>query len=170
MEALQMTTSKFFPYPLAGRFEDHGRRLVLTRRFVYKDDDLGIKIVVPKDFETDFNSSPRGTWNTFPPWEFPEAGVVHDYIYRHPSGAYGRNKEPKNLSRGECDNLHRRVMHLLGAPWWKRQAMWAALRAGGWKPWKAYRAAELSPPPPVPAVESALPTPPKVIPLPDEVK
>lgn len=122
-----MTAVDHFPLPLAGEFTDNGRRLTLTRPFVFIDGET--RIDVPTGFVTDFNSSPRGTWNIFPPWEYPEAAVVHDYGYRHP----GRR------SRAWWDGLHSRALQIAGCPRWKRWAARSALWAGGWKPWNRYR-------------------------------
>lgn len=94
-------------------------------------------MVVPTGFETDFNSVPRGLWNILPPWEYPEAGVVHDYLYKFPEVFTGDST--RTLNRGECDDIHRRILDLTGASFFKRQAMWAGIRAGGWKPWGRYR-------------------------------
>ena len=124
-----MAPTKHFPIPLSGQFEDNGRRLILTSPLIYIDPDKNLYIEVPAGFETDFNSTPRGLWNVFPPWSYPEAGVVHDWLY----------KTPGSFSRAQCDDIHRRILDLLGCPWIKRQAAWLALRAGGWKPWSNYR-------------------------------
>jgi hypothetical protein len=127
----QLVQRAHFPEPLEGEFLGNGRMLRLTEDFTFITKD-GETIEVPKGFITDFNSVPRGLWNVFPPWEYPEAGVVHDWLYRHPAGK----------SRGEVDSLHRQILDLLGAPWWKRQAAWSALRVGGRFSWSRYREQE----------------------------
>jgi hypothetical protein len=123
-------SSRYFPLPLRMEIHDNGRLATLTAPFVFIEwaDQLDpiIKIEVPAGFETDFNSVPRGLWNFFPPWEYPEAGVVHDYLYRLP-GPH---------SRSEADRVHRRILEILGCPWWKRWGAWTALRSFGWVPWK----------------------------------
>jgi hypothetical protein len=68
-------------------------------------------------------------WNVFPPWEYPEAGVVHDYLYRVAG----------DHSRGFADGVHRRILELLGCPAWKRRAAWTAIRAFGWYGWRQSR-------------------------------
>lgn len=108
----------------------NGRSLTLTAPFQYRDTEQDI--TVPIGFVTDFNSVPRGLWNFFPPWEYPEAGVVHDYLYRNPG--------PR--SRGDCDGIHRRIMEAEGASTWLRVSAYLGLRAGGWLPWGKYRQAE----------------------------
>ena len=119
-----------FPKPLKLEIHEAGRLATLTEPFTFVDWDEAFEPVtlveVPAGFETDFNSVPRGLWNFFPPWEYPEAGVVHDYLYRHPSVH----------SRAAADRCHRRILELLGCPWWKRWPAWIALRLFGWGPWK----------------------------------
>lgn len=112
-----------FPLPLQIRLTRNGRHGILLAPFAFVDE--GVEIVVPAGFTTDFNSIPRGLWNVFPPWEYPEAGVVHDWLYRTPG----------EHSRAFSDGVHKRILELLGAPWWKRWAAWAALRAAGWRAW-----------------------------------
>lgn len=116
---------------VSGTFEHAGRRLILTRPFLYVDDG-GVSIEAPAGFETDFNSVPRGLWNFFPPWEYPAAGVIHDWLYRHPG----------LRSRADCDAVHRRLMEIEGASAFLRRCAWLGLRAGGWKPWNQYRSDE----------------------------
>lgn len=86
-------------------------------------------IEVPVGFQTDFNSVPIGFWNIFPPWQYPAAGVVHDWLYHNPQGR----------SRGDCDRVHRRLLEILGCPWWKRKAAYLALRVGGSPAWRKHR-------------------------------
>lgn len=115
---------------VTGQFSQNGRRLTLTAPFQFRDG--GTVIDVPAGFVTDFNSVPRGGWNVFAPWEYPEAGVTHDWLYQHPGGR----------PRGDCDAVHRRVMEIEGASRAKRWGAWAFIRAFGWKPWNRYRKAE----------------------------
>lgn len=115
---------------VTGRFTDNGRSLTLTMPFLFIDGDL--RVEVPAGFVTDFNSVPRGLWNFFPPWEYPEAGVVHDALYR----------EPGLMTRGQVDDIHNRIMEIEGASWWLRRGARLGLRLGGWKPWGKYRTAE----------------------------
>lgn len=121
-----------FPLPL--RFEmldlSHGRRCELLEPFVFVD---GITtIAVDKGFTTDFNSVPRFLWRWFPPWDYPAAGVVHDFLYRYPRG----------LTRQQCDEKHRRILEVFGARPSFRGAVYLGLRAGGWVPWDNYRLSE----------------------------
>lgn len=120
-----------FPLPLDLRYLG-GRRWKLIAPFAYVERD--IRLDIPEDFVTDFNSIPRGLWNILPPTEYGEAGVIHDWVYQFPAGR----------SRSQCDDLHGRVLKLLGAPRWKRRAIRFGLRIGGWHAWRRHRLAEVS--------------------------
>lgn len=118
-----------FPLPLDGRILRNGRRIVLLAPFRFVDGKTDITI--PSGFDSDWNSVPRGLWNVFPPWEYPEAGVVHDFLYQF-----------NGVTRGEADAIHGRILAVLGCPRLKRWASHAALRSFGWAAWKRYREAE----------------------------
>lgn len=124
---------------VTGMFKNNGRQITLTVPFVYVDD--GIVVRVPVGFCSDFNSVPRGLWNVFPPWEYPNAGIVHDWLYRYPGGR----------PRRAVDAIHRRILAIDGASRWFRVAAWLGIRAGGWKPWGEYRKAEAGVPPEIAA-------------------
>lgn len=118
-----------FPFPLTGTFTDNGRRFALAAPFVFVDGE--VKVEVPAGFVTDFNSVPRGLWNFFPPWEYPEAGVIHDFLYRF-----------NGMSRACADVIHLRILELKGASWWKRYTAYAGIRVGGGAAWDRYRQEE----------------------------
>jgi hypothetical protein len=135
-------TPPFLPADIEGKLEDHGRHIRLTADFVFEDN--GQRVMVPKDFGSDFNSVPRGLWNLFPPWEYPEAGIVHDWLYQKPQSYYIRLDQTWSpasvpMTRKEVDNIHRRILQLTGAGWMHRQLMWLGIRSGGWLPWKKLR-------------------------------
>jgi hypothetical protein len=115
-------------------FTANGRRIVLTHDFAYVDvvDGRTINVLIPAEFDSDFNSTPRALWTWFPPWECPEAGLTHDYLYQHPG----------TLTRADVDRIHRRIMELKGERKAKRVAAWLGIRAGGWSPWGEYRRRE----------------------------
>lgn len=118
---------RHFPNPLEGRFEDNRRKFTISTDFIFQDGD--VRIVVPAGFTTDWNSVPELLWAYFSPWDYPEAGLVHDWLYRSPNGR----------SRAQCDDVHRRILHLLGCRWSKRQVIWLGIRAGGGFQWSKYR-------------------------------
>ncbi len=81
---------------------------------------------VPVGFTTDFASVPRLLWAIIPPTgKYTKAAVMHDWFYRE-----------KFLSRKDADGLFRRMMKESGVPWWRRQAMYRAVRMFGWIPWR----------------------------------
>lgn len=76
---------------------------------------------IPRGFETDFASVPRGLWNVFPPdGEYTQAAVVHDFLYTY-----------KVLPRKRCDEIFLEAMTVLNVPRWKRQMMFWAVRIFG---------------------------------------
>lgn len=119
-----------FPLPIDGKWLGP-RRFKLDTKFIYEDVD--IRVVVPAGFITDFNSSPRIIWSYFAPTDCLEAGLVHDWLYANPNG----------LTRQQCDDIHRRILHLCGFRLTKRNAIYTGLRVGGWVPWNKYRAQDI---------------------------
>ncbi|WP_291981945.1 DUF1353 domain-containing protein [Luteitalea sp.] len=125
-------TPPHFPLgPLAGEFYDRGRKLVLLRSFMFDDGEF--PVVVPKHATSDFNSVPRVLWSVFPPWHYPEAGVVHDFLYRNGGRSPGGDVI---YTRAEADEIHRRILQVTGAPWLLRQLAHRALRLFGGGAWK----------------------------------
>lgn len=57
------------------------------------------------------------------------AAVLHDYLCTI-----------QDRSRAEVDALFLEAMESLGVSWWKRNAMYAGVRAGGWVAWDRYAA------------------------------
>lgn len=140
-----MTVTANFPLPLRGEWLTP-RKFKLLETFKYVDPDLDIEVTVPAGFVTDFNSVPRLFWAYFAPLDCPEAGLVHDWLYDHPS-AYRRMFTPSPptspLSKAECDNIHRRILHLKGFRWSKRQLLWGILRTAGIHAWRKHRAQDV---------------------------
>ena len=135
-------TSSHFPLPLAGVFEDSGRKFTLSSPFIYQDTEKDLLIEVPAGFTTDWNSVPGALWSWFAPWEYPEAGLVHDWLYRAPNGFQSQSIKPP-LTKAQCDDIHRRILDLKGCRWSKRQAVWLALRSFGGRAWSRHRADDL---------------------------
>lgn len=113
-----MPDEKVFPVPLSVEIRSNGRCAVLLTDFVYDD---GERVVVPSGMVTDWSSIPRFFWRVLAPWEYPEAGLVHDWLYRHPGGR----------QRAACDRIYRDILAGLGCPIWKRLAAWSAVRIFG---------------------------------------
>jgi len=86
---------------------------------------------VPRGFVFDFASIPKIFWSLIgapATGKYREAAVVHDYCYY--SEAY---------SRWGCDRLFLQQMEDLDVPWWKRIAIYWAVRLFGWISWKKKR-------------------------------
>lgn len=106
------------------RKDKGGRPLVkILEDITYKD------ITVPAGTFSDFASTPWGTWNIFPPYgDYAAASFVHDYLYET-KGLQGK------YTRKQSDEIFREAMKDLGVPMWKRNIMYAAVRAGGGNGW-----------------------------------
>lgn len=118
--------------PLLLQYHD-GKTWTLADDFIVIAHTVGI-IRVPKGFETDFNSIPRGLWNILPPDEYGEAAIVHDFLYKYAKVG------SRPVTRAEADATHREFVQFAHAPAWKVHSIYWALRIGGWKAWNAHRA------------------------------
>jgi hypothetical protein len=102
----------------------------LHEDFVWKADGTDKTITVPKGFQTDFASVPRlplayvACGNTA-----HEAAVIHDYLYR-------KGAKP-NLTRENVDKVFLAIMEEMKMSWWRREAMYRAVRAGAGFMWKS---------------------------------
>lgn len=82
----------------------------------------GYLVTVPKGFLTDFASVPKCLWSICPPrGKYTQAAVLHDYLYQTGAG------------RNYADEWFLIFMEELGVSWWRRRAMWAAVRVFGWR-------------------------------------
>jgi len=89
----------------------------------------GFEGIVPVGFVTDGASTPRVLWALFPPLDkYSMAALVHDYLYQNNS-----------FGRKACDKVFLELMVHLDVARWKRQAMYRAVRLGGWRPYKKYK-------------------------------
>jgi len=76
-------------------------------------------VTVPKGFETDFASVPRGLWNILPPDGFyTQAAVLHDFMCAH----------PELYLKSKADFVFYEAMGVLGVPWFNRIIMYLAVR------------------------------------------
>ncbi len=97
----------------------------LLEALIYDSDVAGRVIVVPVGFVTNFASVPRipivyelaGDTSS-------EAATVHDYLY-----------STHLVSRDVADAVLREASAVSAVPWWRRQLMWAGVRAFGWTHW-----------------------------------
>jgi hypothetical protein len=95
-----------------------------------------VRIYVPAGFMTDFASIP---W-MFRWWQTGSVGpqrmgaYFHDWLY----------SSQEKYSRADADKIFRDVMEFAGGGglrrWFRRWAMWSALRVGGWMAWRSNQA------------------------------
>lgn len=86
----------------------------------------GETIIVPAGFRTDLASIPRLFQNIVPVnGRHRPAAVLHDYLF-----------VVQDRSRAAVDAIFLDAMEAAGVPWAQRWVMYAAVRAGGWLPWR----------------------------------
>lgn len=120
-----------FPDPLDLRYTGRGDRWELLRPFRCLWRGGGLE--VPAGFVNDLSSIPQAAQSIIPvvgPQNLPS--VVHDYLYE----LRGRLPDGRVFSRAEADALFLAGLAAAGVGWLKRQAMYAAVRAGGWVAWR----------------------------------
>lgn len=102
----------------------NGNQWELLAPLCYVDANLK-SIWVPAGFQMDLASIPRIFRPLFPVHgKHTRAAVIHDWLYA------------KNIGkRKDADDLFLSIMKELGVGWFKRYAMWSAVRAGGWVKW-----------------------------------
>jgi|GEM_PF-3106478 len=113
-------------------WEKNSYRAQLREDLIFEDSEIDRQgrpkiYVVPNRFYTDFASIPRFLWRLASPFD-PEhrlPAVLHDYLYGLRGG------EPYGLGRKECDELFLRAMKSEGQSWWKRHAIFNAVRTFG---------------------------------------
>lgn len=112
----------FINEPLLKPHED--RDFILVGELIYVT-RAGEVIVVPDGFTTDLASIPRMFH-----WLIPvngrhrSAAIVHDYLF-----------VIQDRPREQVDLIFLQAMEDSGVRWSQRQAMYRAVRLGGWLPW-----------------------------------
>lgn len=84
--------------------------------------------VVPVGFKTNFHSVPRIIWPIIHPFEFGQAAVLHDYLYR------------TRVPRGLADEIYLASLDKCGAGEVRRKTMYRAVRTFGWLPYRRNKA------------------------------
>ena len=88
-------------------------------------------ITAPKGMVTDLTSSPvHSVVSPTGPWL--EAAIIHDYLYVAWEAIDGY--EPTKRDRKFADKMLLKGCEAANVGWIKRRIIWAAVRAGGWKP------------------------------------
>jgi hypothetical protein len=65
------------------------------------------------------------------------AGTVHDFLYREPDEGY-----VETINREQADLIFYNILGEEGVSWWKRKAMYYAVRVGAGKNWHARKVSE----------------------------
>jgi len=92
-----------------------------------------IKVIVPAGFQCDFASIPQFALGILGDIG-QEAGTIHDYLYRS-------DAEPK-LTRSKADYIFFEVCGEMGITWWKRKAMYYAVRTFAGQHWQKRKVME----------------------------
>lgn len=104
-----------------------GKRIYrLFRRYRYIS-SKGI-IHAPEGMETDGASIPRVFWNILSPdGDYFGAAVIHDWLY---------SKNNFEFDRLESDLIFKEAMFNIGVPWYRREAIYRAVRMFGYRHFK----------------------------------
>lgn len=91
------------------------------------------RVTIPTGFETDGLSIPAFAWPIVGPASGPafRAGLLHDFLYSKQSDAKWRH-----IDRKTADLLFREAMYNLGIGWMRRELIYRAVRAFGWRSYK----------------------------------
>ncbi len=104
-----------------------GRNWKIILPFIYHvGSEHSRKVIkVPKNFVTDFASTPPAIWWLIPPWgRYGKAAVLHDYLYK-----------THKCSRKQADDIFLEAMEVLGVEKWRRFLMYRAVRIFGFLAW-----------------------------------
>ena len=115
-----MSINKHFPFPLLGEYLGRNRWQLIAP-FEYRSKIYG-NFIVPTGFIVDGASIPRAVQPIIgSPWsgKYGRPSVLHDWLYhiKHP--------------RKESDLIFLQAMRICKVPYWKRKAMYIALRGFG---------------------------------------
>ena len=112
-----------------------GRTAYVHEPFIYHSEIVG-DISIDGGWITDYNSVPWVAQRILPPWLYPLAAVVHDWLFRRGCADEG----PITLS--QANQVHREIMRELKAEDWRIRAVYIGLCIGSWVSWNRYRKAE----------------------------
>lgn len=106
----------------------------VTAPLVYNDGI--VQLTVHEGFDFDGASVPRGLWSIIgsPMTDgYQRAGCLHDALYAG-----------EIFDRSICDNLFLEAMESDGVGYFKRYAMYWAVRSAGWMVWKKHNKEEVN--------------------------
>lgn len=105
------------------------KTLVLNQEFY-------TRITAPTGFINDLASIPRVLQSLIPKvGKHRGAAVIHDWLYYR----RGEIHEGLKITRKQCDLIFLEAMKTADVWWLRRQAMYRAVRAGGWVFWNKPR-------------------------------
>ncbi|KKL75178.1 hypothetical protein LCGC14_2057500 [marine sediment metagenome] len=125
-----------FLTPLVVEVMPSGKTFKVARQFTYLWKRKFIEIHISPGLVTDFASIPRVCRLIIAKLgKHTKASVIHDALYQ---GEYTTPNSPLRyeFTRAEADLCFRDGNEDLGVVIWKRWAMWAAVRIGGWLAWR----------------------------------
>lgn len=94
---------------------------LLLKDFTFYSNVAKQQFTAPEGFVSDLASIPRLLrWAFTGHGKSREPAVTHDWLYHN------------YHDRKEADEVFREALKVAGMNWFKRQAMYAAVRAGGW--------------------------------------
>ncbi len=129
-----MSASNLYPDPLLFRISHWvGDVSVMVLEHYQRFCTSAGWITVPTGTFTDGLSIPKAAWPIVGPANGPafRAGILHDFLYSKASDRhYG------HLDRQDADELFLETMHNLGIGWARRNTIYAAVRAFGWRFYK----------------------------------
>jgi hypothetical protein len=129
-----MNPDLLYPDPLLFRLSHwHGDVAVMVLEHYQSFSTSMGWITVPTGFHTDGLSIPQAAWPIVGPSNSKafKAGILHDFLYSKAS-----DKFYSEFTRKDADILFLEVMHNLGIPWHRRNVIYAAVRAFGWRSYK----------------------------------
>ena len=85
---------------------------------------------IPMGFKTDLASIPKFFHRFFPVIDkHIQPAIVHDYFYEN------ADKDSYKITKAEADQMFLDGMEHVGVPYWRRYAMYYAVRLGGTGIW-----------------------------------
>lgn len=107
-------------------------------RVTWEEDGSKFRIEVPKGYITDLSSIPRLAQSVIPVIGRQNGpSVIHDFIYEpmDPMLTDGKTHQLIGWKKEEADMLFLEAMKAAGVHWLRRNAMWMAVRFGGYWAW-----------------------------------
>lgn len=102
-----------------------GNRWIVTSPLIFVWEEEKRVFYVPEGFETDLASIPAPFRNVLPVNDsHVRAAVLHDFLYSE--------HRRLDMTRKECDEIFLLAMTEDEVPLWKRYALYAGVRVGGW--------------------------------------